>query len=438
MALFQKKNLLFNRLNIFFDEMKISKSKRSVPVYITGNLINLAIPFLLMPFLTRFLTPTDYGIIASFSILQAVMNPLIGLSGHGFLSNSFFQRDRKKILSSVLFASIGLSSILCATFIIFSFVFPEFLSQKSAVPKEILWLAPIMSLFDICILLLLTSLQITLKSVGYIVVQISRSSLNLGLSLLLVGPFSLGWEGRIYGQCLAAFITVGVAIVLLPKIWTYNGISRITNEIKGLLSFGVPLIPHSLSGIFVTMIDRYWVIHLVGLSAGGIYNAGYQIGSIISIIESSFAQAWQPWLYSQLSNVTTMNKKRVVRITYFYFIFLLSCSLVIAGLGRLLIPLILGKDFVGAGNYVIWVSLGFAFNGMYKMVVGYLFYFEKNLMLSTITGTCAILHIFISYFLVKSYGAMGAGFATSISFFLSFVFVWIASNKVLPMPWKLR
>jgi len=41
-------------------------------VYTGTNVINKAIPFFLLPIMTRYLTPTDYGIVATFNVLLAV------------------------------------------------------------------------------------------------------------------------------------------------------------------------------------------------------------------------------------------------------------------------------------------------------------------------------------------------------------------------------
>lgn len=48
---------------------------RSAGIYTITQMINSAIPFLLMPVLTRYLTPTDYGIVAMFGVLLSFVAP---------------------------------------------------------------------------------------------------------------------------------------------------------------------------------------------------------------------------------------------------------------------------------------------------------------------------------------------------------------------------
>ena len=43
----------------------------------------------------------------------------------------------------------------------------------------------------------------------------------------------------------------------------------------------------------------------------------------------------------------------------------------------------------------------------------------------------------LSYFFIKENGSIGAAQATTISFFITFILVWLLSSKLYPMPWGL-
>ena len=58
-------------------------------IYTGTNVINKAIPFFLLPIMTRYLTPIDYGIVATFNVLLAVMVVFVGLSMHGAINVNF-------------------------------------------------------------------------------------------------------------------------------------------------------------------------------------------------------------------------------------------------------------------------------------------------------------------------------------------------------------
>ena len=55
---------------------------RSGGVYFVANVANAGLPFLMLPFLTRYLTPTDYGIVSMFGVLVGILIPFVGVNTH--------------------------------------------------------------------------------------------------------------------------------------------------------------------------------------------------------------------------------------------------------------------------------------------------------------------------------------------------------------------
>ena len=74
---------------------------RNASVYTGANILNAGIPFLLLPVLTRVLSPTDYGTIAMFGIVVTIMGAFTGLSVHGAVGVRYFQLDRQRMPSYV-------------------------------------------------------------------------------------------------------------------------------------------------------------------------------------------------------------------------------------------------------------------------------------------------------------------------------------------------
>ena len=105
----------------------------------------------------------------------------------------------------------------------------------------------------------------------------------------------------------------------------------------------------------------------------------------------------------------------------------------------LLTPLIfaylIGEEFKDASVFVFWIGLGFAINGMYKMVVSFLFYSENTGLIGMSTLFTAIINVALNYVLIMQYGSIGAAYATALAFFIQFVVIWVVSNRKYPMPW---
>jgi O-antigen/teichoic acid export membrane protein len=95
----------------------------------------------------------------------------------------------------------------------------------------------------------------------------------------------------------------------------------------------------------------------------------------------------------------------------------------------------IGEKYAQAVGYVFWISMGFAFNGMYKMVVNYFFYMKSTFLVSLATFFTAGINIVLNYYLISAYGPIGAAQATAVSFLVQFLLVWLLASKMYKMPW---
>ena len=160
----------------------------------------------------------------------------------------------------------------------------------------------------------------------------------------------------------------------------------------------------------------------------------FQVALIIGLIQNSFNQAWVPWFYNSLTNKGGEIKKEIVKLTYLYYLALLVLTILLV-IGTPYIFMVLDKEFYLGRDLVAFIAFGFMFNGMYKMVVNYLFYTEKTIIIGSITIVSALMNIILNIFLVDSYGLKGAAIATSFTFLIQFILVWFFAQKFFPMPW---
>jgi O-antigen/teichoic acid export membrane protein len=124
-----------------------------------------------------------------------------------------------------------------------------------------------------------------------------------------------------------------------------------------------------------------------------------------------------------------------VRITWLYSIGLLSGSIVFGLLSPLLLEYFISPDYGAASDFVFWVALGFAFNGIYKMFVNYLFYIKETKAIGVATFSTAILNLILNYFFIQRFGAIGAAYSTALCFLIQLVWIAILATKKYSMPW---
>lgn len=406
---------------------------RNAGVYTIANVVNSSIPFLLLPILTRYLSPIEYGYISMFLVLVGFFNPLTGLSIHGAICRQYYERDSIDFPKYVT-NCLGILLISSCIIGVVLFWFSKQISVITLFSESWLWVLPIFSSSQFIVLVVLVLWQVQRKTISYATFMITQTLTNVGISLWLVVGMRMGWQGRIEGQLAAIVIFAVLGLCILYRNgWLKFSID--SSYIKNALKFGVPLVPHALGGWVFTMMDKLFIANIVGIADAGIYAVGYQIGMIISVVESSCNQAWVPWLYEKLKSGEEQIKIKIVRFTYAYFAGILSLAFLLSLIGPKVINVFIGEKFSESGQIIIWIAIGFALNGMYKMVANYIFYSQKTYMLTGITFFSAIVNIMLNYVLIRANGIVGAAQAATLTYLLFFLSTWYLSNRVFDMPW---
>lgn len=399
-------------------------------IYTFTSILNAAIPFFLLPILTRYLTPEDYGVVSMFALLVSIFGVFTGLSVHGAINRVYFEKkiDFKVYVFNAL-VILSVSSILT---LILAVIFLKYIAHYSSVPEIWITLAVVVSFFQFLILSVLSIYQARMMAQKYSLIQFSSALLNGLLSIILVVAIGLKWEGRILGQVIATTV-IGLLCLILLKNWI--DLKFNFSYIKHALKFGVPLIPHALGGMFIIATDRLLITNLINVKETGIYTVGLQIGSIVTLFADAFNKAYAPWLFEKLNQNNEITKIKIVKFTYLYFLVILCFAMALGLSAPFLTKYLLGKSFSDSSAVVLWIALGGAFNGMYYMTVNYIFYVYKTHFLSALTFISGVLNIVFTYYFIKYFGILGAGYSYALIFLFQFLITWFLSSKSYKMPW---
>lgn len=404
--------------------------------YLFSNILNAAIPFALLPILTRYLNPNEYGEIAMFQTLLAGLAAVTGFSVAGACNRKYYdsditQHEMQAFIASCLQILILSSSIVFLVMLVFHPYFESWLGLD----KKWIFGAVIVSACSTIIQIRLGQWQVRKDAKKYGALQISQSLFNMLLSLILVILLLQGASGRISAQICAAVLFAGIAVLLLKKDKLLGFFYWRPDYIKEALKFGVPLIPH-IGGIFLlNSVDRLVINTELGIADAGIYMVAVQLAGSIALIFDALNKAYVPWLYERLKRNQTKEMLQIVRFTYLWFFLILIGSGLGFVIGPWMISLIAGQQYVKAGDVIGWLLLGQAFGGMYLMVTNYIFYSKRTGLLSIATIFSGLLNILLLLVLIKILGLQGAAIAFAVAMFIRFLLTWWVAQKVHPMPW---
>lgn len=402
-------------------------------VYTLANIVNSAIPFLLLPLLTRWLDPRQYGLVALFTVLVNGCAAVAGLSVHGAVNVRFF--DRAVDHPTYTGTALGILSASTGAMLVVVLALSTWLTPWLELPVGALLLAVLAAAAQFVTNVRLVIWQVRGEAVRYGLFQIGQMTLNLLLSLFLIGVVGLGWEGRVLGIAGAAVLFAAVGLL---SLWRSGALNFRFNHhyARDALRFGVPLVPHAIGSLLIASSDRIIVAGVLDVHEAGIYAAGMQIGMVIGVLADATVKAVAPWVFERLANPDDALKRKLVRFTYLYFVGIASASIVFGLLAPHLLMLV-GERFRTNGGVVGYVALGGAFSGMYLMVVNYIFFAKRNEFLAMASLSVGALNLLLSYLLVRSHGAVGAAQAYMVSQLVMFIVTWAIASKVYPMPWLL-
>jgi len=422
----------------------VNKLLKSTIIYTIGDIIGKGIPFILLPIVARYLTPSDYGILTNFGVVSQIFIAFCALNTYSALSVSFFEHKNNNSLSSYISNLVYLIALLSVFILVISSIFSNTIQQYLGISRlwQILALitASSTAIFSLYTSLLRMQNRIYLFS-GF---QIFQSFISAILAILFVVVLKWSWEGRVLSIVIAATLTL-IIILWLLKYEHYIFKKINISEIKNAFIFGIPLLPHTLSFWFKSGVDKIILTNYISLSANGVYSIALTLGGIISIFTGSFFNAYSPLMFKDLSLIDLLSvnegiiiKKKLVKITYIFTALLLIVCICSYYILKFIIPILFSKEYLDALQLLPLLLTTLFFEGMYSIISGYIFYRKKTKVLGAITFLSSISQIFITLFFVKHIGIMGAVYSSCIVSIITFLSVFTFANTLYDLPWSLQ
>jgi O-antigen/teichoic acid export membrane protein len=406
----------------------------SMAVYGAANVLSSAMPLMLLPVLTRVLSPQDFGLAAMFSVACAILVPLVGLSTKQAVMVRFFNRDRGD-LGSFLTTCIVLTAVSAAVVAVPILLLHDVLSTLTQLPASWLFVAVVTAAMHCILSLALTLWQARRMPVRFGTFQVLQSATGAVLSLLFILGLGLGWEGRALGQfgAFALFAALGIA-----ALWSagYLDWPPRADQAREALAFGLPLVPHGLAAAAVVLVDRFLITAMVGVEQTGFYAAALQISTVLTLAVLAFNRAYQPWLFAGLKQDSARFRQHVVRGSYLYFLLLAASAGIIALAAPALVRIVLGEQFHRAAPFIPFIALGIAFGGMYNVVANYLILSRRTGWLSLASVIAGALNVAGGILLIQRNGAIGAAQAFMLSQAVLFLITWWLASRAYAMPWR--
>ncbi len=409
------------------------KLKKLTGGYFITTIINQSIPFLVLPIITRYLTPAEYGSLALFNFYLAISYALAGHAVPNVVSKHFYSTDKKNI-SEIIGNSIVLVGLLSFLVLMFVVIAYPWLQIYLNIPFLWLVLIPIASFSHIVFAIGLTVFRNLRKVALFSKYKILNTILNITISLFFIIVLLWGWQGRAFGIVLSFVISALLSFWYLKKN-DYISFAISRNVISKILNVLIPLIPNSFQSVMISQVGIFFIQYYFTKDLLGLYSIGYQVSTVIKLLISTLSMSWFPYLYAQISKKEMKNKLFITRMLFSIYCIVFAGVVFINLTAGYILKIMTTPAFFGAIEFIPWFTIGFMFYGYYVLLMPILIMHNQQKYISLVSFTNMIAMVIFIFLFIELFGYIGVAYAFSITYFLMFIAFFWKVQRVMPLPW---
>ncbi|MCK9281439.1 MAG: oligosaccharide flippase family protein [Melioribacteraceae bacterium] len=422
---------------------KIKELTKDTAIYGISTIVGRFIGFIIVPFYTHVINPTDFGIYSNIYAYLAFLNIvyIYGVDAAFLKFSSIAVNDSEKSrVFSTSFWTIFISSLLFS--LLLYFLKPS-ICIIMELPENYRYLYDYLIyilFFDTLALIPFAYLRLQRKALSFAVIKFINIMIFLLLNIVLIVVFKMGLEGILISNLIASVFSF---VALLPATTKYLKPAFDKNLFKRLLKFGIPYLPASMGAMIVQVIDRPLVLAMTDSATLGIYQANYKLGIFMMLFVSMFQYAWQPFF---LNNAKEKEAKEL--FSKIFTLFLITTSMIWVVLSLFVEDFIkfqflpgisiFGKDYISGVGIVPIILLGYLFHGLYINFTAGIYIEEKTTYFPLVTLAGAVTNVVINLLLIPIIGIYGAALATLASYLIMSSGLFIVSQKFYHLEYEYR
>jgi len=408
--------------------MKLLKNST---IYTVSIMIQGLSVFILIPFYTKYLSTSEYGIIAVINSMSGFLAIFYTFALQNGLIRFYSECKKNNVKTKKLFSTIFTflfinSSILTLVLIMFGRSIIEGI-LKGVVFFPYIFLSLLSISFNSIFNIFLVLLQAEQKGEKYGLFYITFNLTTVIFTIVFLSIFHfkiLGVLIALLGANIIYFLIVLINII--PKINFYID----KKLLKELIKYSFPLILNGLFSWATIFINKIILNNIKSASSAGIYDIGFYLGSVMIIFPSAINQAYLPWFFEKIKG-KRKDRLKIIKFAEFAILFYSFIALVISFYGKDLVTFWVTRDFRDSWMIVPFISFSYVINGIYYFFVNILLYHKRYIKYMPISSfISAIINILLNFLLIPQFGIIGSAFATFIAVFISSLIIVFISDRL--------
>ncbi len=395
----------------------VARLSRATLIYGAGSVLARTVNLLLLPVLTSYLTPSDFGVTAILGVINLVLTPIFSLGLGAGIGALYFQPGQERLKEKTIWTAVVLVAISSTLLLVIALTASGQVSQLAFGTAQF---APLvrLTMISMCFTILATPfllcLQFEERARTFVVVSTMSTLTSIGLSVFLVVARHAGVAGMVYGQLVGQLVSVILATALVAPGMAF----RIERSVaRALLRLGLPLIPAFFFLFVLQNGNKYLVQRLSGLGAAGIYNVGANFGLMLSLLVSAFSSSWLPFALS-FSDRRSDASRVFGRVMTYYVLGCGSLSLMFFIAARPVVLLATAAPFHDAYQIVGLSATGQLLSGVLMILLPAVYMAEELHVVTLVQGISAVFSVVVTVVLIRAFGNLGAALGMALGLFM--------------------
>jgi len=390
-------------------------------LFLIVNIVGACASIGLLPLFTRYLTPSEYGIIAlldsTVAIFSAFCTAGLGQAAVRFYHSAADDQQRRQAISTAMLMS-GSVTVCALVLLTFSSSPIAFLAFKNHEHDNFVLLAVSTMLIGLPGGIASSVLMASGRARLVCTIELVKIVFNASLKIYLVVFLQQGINGVLWTNFISAvFFSTGLALWMIFSV----GVHFNRSFIGPMLRYGLPFVPTILSSIGMHQLNRFFLNAYTTADQVAYYQLAFQLPfALNSLILSSFEAVWSSRVVFTVAK-TPDALTQYSRLSTYFLAFLSFPLFAVAISAKVLVKILAAPSYAPAALYIPFIAFGLWVYTFHVFVRTGIILSKDTYALPINYGLTLGITILLNWLLIPRFGAYGAAYATVlIYFFFSF------------------
>jgi O-antigen/teichoic acid export membrane protein len=408
---------------------------KHVGIYTIGNGLARGGAFILIPLYTKYLIPSQYGMLELFYSLSSIISSFVAVGLSHATLRFYFEydnpNDRRAVVSTSMISSfcLSLAGVLLLS-IGNSYMVKYFFEGRDIGYSLVLVYATLV--IEMTTQVGFAYLRAEEFSKVFILSSLCRLVVQVGTNLFTVVVLRKGVEGILFGNFMSVVVESSIVSYVTMK---HCGIRFDRTKLDSLVRYSFPFLLTAVVAVVVRNMDRFLLGSLQSLARVGIYALSLKFGLILSVfILEPFQRGYGAFRFSIIKQDNAKEIQSQV------LVYVVSCvtfvGLCIALFSKEILQLMGATAYYEAAGIVPMVILAVCIGSMGYIFQTGILYQKETKWLFYISSTSSLFNVITMFFAIYAWGMVGAVWAGIINVTFNVVTTNFFSQKLYPVPYK--